>query len=58
MRIILQVGDFLYTLFPNVNSEDHLVERLTEYYTYGSFKPRVTIDNGWVIIDVEVPPPH
>lgn len=30
-----------------------LVKKLEEYYSYGEYKPRITIENGYVIVDVD-----
>ncbi|MDI1316903.1 tetratricopeptide repeat protein [Flavobacterium sp.] len=54
MRIIHKIDDFLNTIFPNINAEENIVAVLEEYYTYGSFKPKVTIENGFVIVDVDI----
>lgn len=56
MRIAFKLDDFLYTIFPDVHSEDQLVARLTEYYANGANKPKVTIEDGWVIINFETAP--
>ena len=58
MQIIHKVDDFLYTIFPNLNkSEDNsgLITELEKYYTYGPFKPKVSIENDWVTIDIDTP---
>lgn len=34
---------------------DLIVNILTKYYTYGPYKPKVTIENDWVIIDIDTP---
>ncbi|HNH02842.1 MAG TPA: tetratricopeptide repeat protein, partial [Leptospiraceae bacterium] len=31
-----------------------LVEKLEQYYSYGQYKPKVRIENGYVIIDIDI----
>ena len=54
MRIIHKIDDFLNTIFPNVNSVENIVAVLEDFYTYGSFKPRVIIEDGFVIVDLDI----
>ena len=57
MQIIHKIDDFLFTLFPKlklgVSSNDLIINELENYYTYGPFKPKVTIDNEWVTIQID-----
>jgi tetratricopeptide (TPR) repeat protein len=57
MQIIHRIDDFLYTLFSELEKGDTnaLLLKLTDYYTYGPFKPQVTINDGWVTIDIDTP---
>ncbi len=59
MQIIHRLEDFLFELFPAAKAKREdltmLREELTKFYTYGPYKPRVTIENGWVTIDIDVP---
>ncbi len=59
MQIIHRLEDFLFELFPTAkaNREDLniLRDELAKFYTYGPYKPKVTIENGWVTIDIDVP---
>jgi len=57
MQIIHRIDDFLYILFSEIEKGDTnaLLTRLTDYYTYGPFKPKVTVNNGWVTIDIDTP---
>jgi len=57
MQIIHKIDDFLFIIFPGISDGDTaaLISHLTEYYTYGPFKPKVTIKEGWVIIDIDTP---
>jgi len=52
MLIVHKIEDFLFELFPNArNNEGNFVtlkDELERYYTYGAFKPKVTIANGWI----------
>ena len=57
MQIIHKIDDFLYIIFPGINDGDTavIISHLTDYYTYGPFKPKVTIKDGWVTIDIDTP---
>ncbi|HNL71962.1 MAG TPA: tetratricopeptide repeat protein, partial [Leptospiraceae bacterium] len=59
MQIIHKIDDFLFNLFPNIKKEGDdknslLVEKLEQYYSYGQYKPKVRIENGYVIIDIDI----
>jgi tetratricopeptide (TPR) repeat protein len=55
MQIIHKIDDFLFTLFPLSDSNDltALKEWFEDYYTKGPFKPKVTISDGIITIDVD-----
>ncbi len=57
MIIVHKIEDFLFELFPNAkNNEgsfDALKDELERYYTYGAFKPKVTIADGWINIEID-----
>lgn len=57
MTIIHQVNDFLYSLFPEAElfgqNPDRLTEYLTDFYTYGPFRPKVTIDKDVVTVQID-----
>jgi tetratricopeptide (TPR) repeat protein len=55
MQIIHKIDDFLYTIFPSVKKgkQESLVKSIEEYYTYGNFKPTVTIEDGWIKIEID-----
>jgi len=57
MLIQHRIDDFLYTLFPDIQKGDldALQHALVDYYTYGPFKPKVSIDNDWIRIDIDTP---
>lgn len=57
MRIVHRIDDFLYTLFPSVEQGDHesLLDKVSEYYTFGPYKPKVEIENDWIRIDIDFP---
>ncbi len=57
MRIVHRIDDFLYTLFPSVEQGDHesLLNKVSEYYTFGPYKPKVEIENDWIRIDIDFP---
>lgn len=55
MQIIHKITDFLFTIFPELSKGDEqlIIDTLAQYYSYGPFKPKVTIDGEFVIIDVD-----
>lgn len=55
MQIIHKIDDFLFTLFPEVDKSNNesVIAMLEKYYSYGPFKPKVTIDDGIVVIDID-----
>ena len=57
MQIIHKIDDFLYTIFPSVIQGDQqsLLNAIQDFYTYGPYKPKVTIDNDFVSIEFDTP---
>lgn len=58
MQIIHKIDDFLFTIFPNIKTgggNDLIINELQKFYTYGPFKPKVTIENNWVKIEFDTP---
>ena len=57
MQIIHKIDDFLFTIFPELmgGCNDLITSTLETYYTYGPYKPKVKIDNGWVKIEIDTP---
>lgn len=57
MQIIHKIDTFLYTIFPSVTPGDQqsLLNAIQDFYTYGPYKPKVTIDNEWVKIEIDTP---
>jgi len=57
MQIIHNIDDFLFTIFPSIKKGDEqsLKDAIQEYYTYGPYKPKVTIEDNWVKIDIDTP---
>jgi tetratricopeptide (TPR) repeat protein len=55
MRIVHKLDDFLYNLFPEVKQNDpqSLINAIESYFTYGPFKPKVTIHDHWVTIEID-----
>ena len=55
--IIHKVDDFIFSIFPDVVRGDleSLKAALTDYYTLQSYKPKVTFDNGFVNIEIDIP---
>jgi tetratricopeptide (TPR) repeat protein len=57
MQIIHKIDDFLFTIFPSVKKGDEqsLKDAILEYYTYGPYKPKVSIEGNWVTIEIDIP---
>ncbi len=57
MQIIHKIDNFLFTIFPQIKKGDNnsLINALKDYYTYGPFKPKVNIAEGWVNIEIDTP---
>ena len=57
MQIIHKIDNFLFTIFPKIKKGDNnsLINALEGYYTYGPFKPKVNIAEGWVNIEIDTP---
>ena len=55
MKIIHKINKFLYTIFPIVKEGDleSLKEAILEYYIYEGIKPKVSIENEFIIIEIE-----
>lgn len=54
MQIIHRVDEFLYTIFPNIESENQIIQVMEDFYSYGHIKPKVTIENGFIIVDIDI----
>jgi tetratricopeptide (TPR) repeat protein len=57
MQIIHKIDDFLFTIFPELmgGGNELIINTLKDYYTYGPYKPKVTIENDWVKIELDTP---
>lgn len=55
MQIIYKKEDFLFTLFPELKNwdEELIVSTLTNYFTYGPYKPKVRIERELIVIDID-----
>lgn len=56
MIIIHPINDFLFTLFPEVETGnvEKLKEALLRYYSYGPFVPKIEVKDDAVLVDVDV----
>ena len=56
MIIIHTLNDFLFTLFPEVESGniEKLKEALLRYYSYGPFVPKIEVKDDAVLVDIDV----
>jgi tetratricopeptide (TPR) repeat protein len=57
MQIIHKIDNFLYTIFPSFIQGDQqsLLNAIQAFYTYGPYKPKVTIDNDFISIEIDTP---
>ena len=57
MQIVHKLDDFLYTIFPELmgGGNNLIISLLENYYSYGPYKPKVFIENDWVIIEIDTP---
>jgi tetratricopeptide (TPR) repeat protein len=57
MLIIHKINEFLYTIFPEVTGggKDKIINVLEKYYTFGPYKPKITLENDWVKIEIDTP---
>jgi tetratricopeptide (TPR) repeat protein len=57
MQIIHKIDDFLFTLFPKLMGGGNalIINELINYYTYGPYQPKVTVENDWVKIEIDTP---
>jgi len=57
MIIVHKIGEFLYHLFPSAKNATNKIEALTqsikEFYTYGAFVPKVSIQDDIVTIQID-----
>jgi tetratricopeptide (TPR) repeat protein len=57
MTIVHQVNDFLYSLFPETElfgkDPARLTDYLTDFYTFGPYRPKVTIEGDLVTVQVD-----
>jgi Flp pilus assembly protein TadD len=57
MQIIHTIDDFIFTIFPDIKKGDEqsLINAIQEFYTYGPYKPKVTIEDNLVKIEIDTP---
>lgn len=55
MQIVHKIDDFLFTIFPILmgGGKNLIINTLEKYYTYGPYKPKVSIENDWVKIEID-----
>ena len=54
MQIIHRIDEFLYTIFPSIKDENQVINAMEDFYSYGSYKPKVKIENGFVIVEIDI----
>ena len=59
MIIIHKIDDIAFELFPELKmgggENQALNNKLVEYFSFGNIKPQVTIDKGFVSIEIDIP---
>jgi tetratricopeptide (TPR) repeat protein len=55
MQIIHKIDDFLFLIFPNIKrtDTDQIIKSFEEYYTFGLYKPKVSVDKDWITIEID-----
>jgi Tfp pilus assembly protein PilF len=55
MQIVHKIDNFLFTIFPALQgkSNDIIITTLQKYYSFGPYKPIVSIDKDWVTVQVD-----
>lgn len=61
MQIIHKIDEFLFTIFPELKNvpgggggdNDLIISTLEKYYTYGPYKPKVSIEDDWIKIEID-----
>ena len=55
MRIVHKFDEFLFTIFPDAKeqTESALISELENFYSFGSLKPSIKIEDGWVVVDID-----
>lgn len=54
MQIIHKIDEFLHSLFTNINNDNDIINIMVDFYSYGPYKPKVRIENGFVIVDIDI----
>jgi hypothetical protein len=57
MQIIHKIDEFLYEIFPTLKRGDErsLKEAIQAYYTYGPTIPKVSIEDGLIKVEIDIP---
>jgi len=57
MQIIHPINDFFSVIFPNLagGGKELIISELEKFYSHGPFKPKVTIRENLVIVDIDTP---
>jgi tetratricopeptide (TPR) repeat protein len=54
MQIIHKIDAFLNAIFPEITDNSTIVVVLTNFYSYGSFRPSVRIEDDFVVVDLDI----
>jgi tetratricopeptide (TPR) repeat protein len=58
MQIIHKIDDFLFAIFPELETGENnelIANYLKDYYSFGPHQPSVRVDDGWVIVEIDLP---
>jgi tetratricopeptide (TPR) repeat protein len=56
MKITHRIDDFLFIIFPELQrggGNEFIINTLEKFYSYGPFKPKVSIENDFVTIEID-----
>lgn len=55
MKIVHKIDDFLYSIFPEIEgkNQEQLVKKIEEFYTFGPCRPKVTLHDDWVTVEID-----
>ena len=58
MQIVQRIDDFLLELFPKYQQSNKdlavLKQELSDYYTFEPYRPKISIQDEWITIDIDV----
>lgn len=57
MKIVYPLNDIFYSAFPNLKeaTSDVIINVLSDYYSLGDIRPRITINDDCITVDIDIP---